>query len=283
MSRTLLLGVTILLASGAGACVVAANDGSSSKTTTTSGAGGGSNTTPEGLPCDVSDMLAASCTSCHSDPPQNGAPNALLTYSDLTAPSKTNPALSMAEASLARMQATSAPMPPQGATADEIAVLQKWVDAGMPQGSCDTTNPPPDTAFSGPLTCTSGKTWSSGKGSSMDPGMHCNKCHNLYGGGTVYPTGHEPDRCYGVNGSANTDVKVRITGADGKSVDLPVTATGNFILNTSVKKPYTAKVISSKGERPMLTPQTNGDCNLCHTANAGGNGTTSPGRIVVPY
>jgi hypothetical protein len=274
------LVIAMVLSALGGACVVQASPTGGKK----GGTGGGEpNATASGLPCDVTDVVDASCTSCHSDPPQNGAPNALLSYDDFMAPSKTNPSITMAEASLQRMKDAASPMPPQGAPADQIAVMQKWVDAGMPQGTCDTTNPPPDMAFSGSLTCTSGKTWSSGKGASMDPGMHCNKCHNIPFAGTVYPTGHEPDRCYGINGSTMSDVKVRLTGADGHSVEVGVGPTGNFYLTSSLKKPYTAAVVSSKGERVMQTPQTNGDCNLCHTALAGGNGSTSPGRIVVPY
>lgn len=278
MSRTLQLGFVLSFAAIGGACVVQATDGSGGKKGT-----GGAVSTTESLPCDVSDVVNASCTSCHSDPPQNGAPTPLLTYSDFTAPSKTNPAVSMAEASLARMQDATSPMPPGGAPADQIAIMQKWIDAGMPQGSCDTTNPPPDPAFTSPLTCSSGKTWPvNSTGSRMYPGVSCNKCHNFSGpAGTVYPTGHEPDRCYGINGNQMSDVIVRITGSDGKVQNLHPSDTGNF-RGTSVKKPYTATVISSAGERPMLTPQTDVDCNKCHSAMGNGAGSTAPGRIVIP-
>jgi glycerol uptake facilitator-like aquaporin len=40
----------------------------------------------------------------------------LETYADLTAPAKTNPAVTVAALSLTRMQWTSAPMPPRGNT-----------------------------------------------------------------------------------------------------------------------------------------------------------------------
>ena len=43
--------------------------------------------------------------------------------------------------------------------------------------------------------------------------------------------------------------------------------------------PYRAKVVVGGRERVMLTPQTNGDCNACHT-QAGAEG--APGRIIVP-
>src|SRR5687768_8145979 len=41
---------------------------------------------PTGLPCEVDELLAKRCRSCHSNPPM--APMALVTYEDLAAPSK---------------------------------------------------------------------------------------------------------------------------------------------------------------------------------------------------
>jgi mono/diheme cytochrome c family protein len=38
------------------------------------------------LPCDVSAVLEAKCQSCHTSPPQNGAPFPLRSYEDLVAP-----------------------------------------------------------------------------------------------------------------------------------------------------------------------------------------------------
>jgi hypothetical protein len=43
--------------------------------------------------------------------------------------------------------------------------------------------------------------------------------------------------------------------------------------------PFRAKVVADGRERVMLMPQTNGDCNACHT-ESGKNG--APGRIVLP-
>ncbi len=284
MSRALYLVGAVAVAALAGSCTVVQSDGAKPKPV--------ENTTPEGLPCAVSDVLAASCTSCHSDPPTAGAPTALLTYSNLTAPSKADPSITMAEESLVRMQNVASPMPPDGsAAADQIAAFQQWVDAGLPQGSCDTLNSP-DPTFLGQSVCSTATKWTSGnQGSSrMNPGMACNKCHkatNVFtydAAGTIYATGHEPDRCNGLNGKTSTDVIIRVNGSDGKSYDAHPNAAGNFyFFNVGLKKPYTAKVISSKGERVMSQEQTNGDCNLCHTEQAGGNNTASPGRIAIPY
>jgi hypothetical protein len=54
---------------------------------------------------------------------------------------------------------------------------------------------------------------------------------------------------------------------------------GNFSSSTTIRLPYTAKVIANGAERAMGTPQTNGDCNACHTQAGTMN---APGRIVVP-
>ena len=85
------------------------------------------------LPCDVSDMLAARCQSCHSAEPQFGAPMPLVTRADLLAEAVSGSG-SVAEVSVARMQSEQRMPPPpnEPASAGEIAVLQQWIDAGHP-------------------------------------------------------------------------------------------------------------------------------------------------------
>jgi hypothetical protein len=97
--------------------------------------------------------------------------------------------------------------------------------------------------------------------------------------GTLFPTGHEPDDCNGISGAAS-GAKVVITDANGTDHELAPNDVGNFFFNGSIPKPYTAKVVSDAGERLMVTPQQDGDCNKCHTA-AGAGG--APGRVVVPF
>lgn len=167
--------------------------------------------------------------------------------------------------------------------------------AGGDGGSSSSGDP-----FSGASVCTSEQTWTLGEDVSdpmrpqMHPGEACNACHAtaepldpppiFLVAGTVYPTGHEPGECYGVDGTAQTDIVVQVTDSQGQSYDLPVNATGNFMLEgVPFVPPYTAKVISAKGERPMYAPQTSGDCNACHTEQGGGAGSAAPGRIVVPW
>jgi hypothetical protein len=274
-----------------GACSVNLVDGGAGGKKSSTAAG-----TATGLPCDLADVINSKCASCHSDPPTAGAPTPLLTVSDLQAPAKTNPSVTMAVQSVTRMQAMSAPMPPAGGATDtDVAAFQNWIDSGYAAGDCNGMSNP-DPAFTGMSVCTSNKFWPKtnyGGDETMQPGLACNFCHKtikplnpppqFQAAGTVYPTGHEPDLCYGVNGSKMTDLIVHIVGADGVDHALHPNTTGNFAFKGSLKLPYTAKVVSSKGERVMSEPQTVGDCDLCHTDAAGGNNSTAAGRIVIPY
>jgi hypothetical protein len=126
--------------------------------------------------------------------------------------------------------------------------------------------------------CTSTTNYTGGNGPTMRPGGACRGCHAFSVSGTIYPTAHEPSNCNGVNGS--TGVRVVITGANGQTLTLTPSAAGNFYSNTAVGASFTAKVTSTAGgSRSMLTMQTSGDCNGCHT-QTGASG--APGRIMAP-
>ena len=131
--------------------------------------------------------------------------------------------------------------------------------------------------------CPSGIKWIFGAlfGSDlMEPGLACIDCHSKKGpkftiAGTVYPGFHTVDTCNGV-----ASIKVEITGNDGKVVTLTTNAVGNFHGTDAIAMPFTARVIDGSGnDRKMFGPQTNGDCNICHT-QTGTNG--APGRIHAP-
>jgi len=127
--------------------------------------------------------------------------------------------------------------------------------------------------------CTSGVRWTGGNNFNMRPGEPCFNCHGNYAiQGTVYPTGHEPNDCNGVNGTT-TGAQVVITDANGTMRTLAVNGVGNFETTTNIPTPFRAKVVYQGRERVMNTPQTSGNCNSCHTQN--GNGS-APGRIVLP-
>jgi len=257
--------------------------------------------------CSLQQTLRTRCVSCHSNPPVNGAPMPLITYADLIAPARSNPARRVADVALTRMQDPVSPMPPAPApraTAAEIGTLSNWIAAGSPAvcipgtGGTDaggvTGNPPPPPPPP-PVVCTSGQRWTGGNTGSplMHPGVACLSCHSGTGGGgedgdeapplwtiagTVYPTVREPNDCNGVNGTT-AGVQVIVTDAAGRVLTLPVNTSGNFYTNAAVTFPFHARVVRGGVVRMMTAAQSSGNCNGCHTQD-GANG--APGRIVVP-
>ncbi len=104
---------------------------------------------PSGLPCAVSTVLTARCTSCHAESPRFAAPMPLVTLDDLRAPSRDDPTRPVHDLVIDRMLDEWRPMPPPPqppADEAEIAVLRAWVDAGAPAGEAcqgDDVPPPP--------------------------------------------------------------------------------------------------------------------------------------------
>lgn len=248
-----------------------------------------------GLPCDVANVLSTHCVSCHGAVPSGGATTSLTSYANLVADSAAHPGQTQVERSIARMHDTTSPMPPRPAAAvpaAEIAILEAWVTAGTPMGSCTGPTDP----FDVPPMCTSGATWNYPTGDvsrslrpSMFPGRACLSCHQsereaFYGAGivagTVFPSGHEPDNCNG-GPTGGGPVDVEIIGADGVVTHLTPNSVGNFYTTRRVATPYTARVTQDGRERVMVTPQTNGDCNSCHTQDGAGT-PPAPGRILLP-
>jgi len=207
----------------------------------------------------------------------------MTTYEQLMAPSMSAPSLTVAQLSVQRMKDANAPMPPGGGSASDIAVLEAWLAAGAPAGTC-TTPVAGNGSYGGPSVCTSGTFWTGGdeESSSMHPGAACVSCHSQRGegprgiAGTVFPTAHEPDDC---NGTPGTGITVVITDATGKEFSLRVNGAGNFYSKGRIASPYTARVVSGSKTRVMKTPQTSGDCNSCHSE---GGTSGAPGRIIAP-
>lgn len=236
--------------------------------------------TTRGLPCDVATFVQQHCAECHGSPPRAGALTTLTSRDELVAPYEGRP---LAVVSLERMHDAVTPMPTEGLLAEsEFAAFTKWVDDGMPEGSCSSVTGAPDIE----LTCTSASFWTEGDDEGdeqMTPGKACISCHVEEGddaplfsaGGTVYPTLHEPDNCLGTMPSPT---QVILTGADGKKHTLAVNRAGNFMSETRIALPYTATVVRDGKTRTMKAAQNDGDCNGCHTAEGG----EAPGRIVAP-
>jgi hypothetical protein len=265
----------------------------------------------DGLPCDVAELVSKKCSSCHGVPPQNAAPQSLMTLAHFTAPSALDPQATYAQRSLVRMKQTAAPMPPAYApqlTPQELDAFERWVTAGAPAGTCET-DPDAGLGFDAgppPLTCLSNTfaprptTLAPNGGDEMAPGLACNSCHrggnfqeqNPFGAlgmtrtydaaGTVYGSPNEKDLCVSSVGDAGLVVEI-IDSTGTVALSLPVGASGNFHgslpLDAGVKLPYTARVVRGAVSRTMTTPQTEGDCNTCHTEYGR---EEAPGRIVAP-
>lgn len=284
MDRTAFISAAIALAA-ASACYTGASVDLNARpngTDPSQSTDGTSSAVAGDLPCDLAQFLADNCTTCHGQPPSGGAPNRLMTWDDLAAPSKGDPSVDEATLALQRMQDTTRPMPPSGnLPAATIAIFQSWMSGGRPKGTCGGVT------SSDPV-CTSNHIARGEESYTMAPGEACIACHAQGEGprfviaGTVYPTAHEPADCWGASSTANGPIDVVITDATGKSFTLPANSAGNFTLSArsaSIALPYTAKVVSGGKTRAMNTPQKDGDCNGCHT-DTGAN--SAPGRVMAP-
>lgn len=261
--------------------------------------GGGPSCATDAMPPVIQSMLTSKCIACHGATPLPGA-SSFVTLASLKAPSRSDPTKTNAAMMLTRIQSTTAPMPPAGgtlATAAEISALRDWIAASYPGVPCAAGSdggitgaggsgvvPPLPDPFGVGSICTSKTLWTRGENAAMNPGMACVNCHRSSGeapifaiAGTLYATGHEPDNCNGSNGTSGA--RVVITGADGTVLTLTPNAAGNFSSQAAVRMPYHAKVTFMGRERLMISTQTNGDCNACHTQTGA---SLAPGRIVLP-
>jgi mono/diheme cytochrome c family protein len=285
-------------ASGNGTSASSNGDGNGNNTTNGSeGSSGVSTQAAEGLPCEVDQIITKNCVGCHGSPLRSGAPMALLNHADFVTQSRSKPDQKVGDLVSARMQDSSAPMPPSGLLAQsDQEVIANWAKAGFPKGTCGSpsgtgtgpTPPPPPPE----VICSSNQFWTSKKKSpNMNPGLACISCHSNVNqregkeeapeliGGTVYPTLYEQDKCLGFSGGG----AVIVTDANGKVLTLPIGPTGNFSASKedtgAFKFPLTAKVVVGEKERAMNHKPMTGDCNSCHT-ETGKNG--APGRIMAP-
>jgi hypothetical protein len=107
--------------------------------------------TGSALPCDVANVLSASCGTCHGASPAYGAPMPLATLPDLRAPARSDPSRKVYELVASRTHDAARPMPqPPNARLDATsqAILDEWISAGAPGTSavCPAPKPPWDAA-----------------------------------------------------------------------------------------------------------------------------------------
>lgn len=306
MTRTWMGSATLAFLVGAGCTAptgLNVTGGTGSGTSTGGSTGTGTIGGDSGIPCDVAAILTAHCTACHSNPPVAGATGPMLTHADLTAPAKSAAGKTIAELAIDRMKGTIKPrMPPlpgPAVPAADIATFEAWVTAGLPKGMCGADGGAPDPTFQGSPTCPSGSYGpllnhdnipdSPVVRGNMDPGQPCVSCHanpqqggpQLQIAGTVFPTGKVLDLCLPPASVSLTQAQVVITDANGGIHTLAVTSAGNFWTADGdvISTPFAAKVVYQGKERVMVTPQTSGDCNACHTANGA---QKAPGRVTLP-
>ncbi len=234
---------------------------------------------PGDIPCDVASAILI-CQSCHGTTPAAGAPMSLVSRADLMADSPQYPGQTEAQRAVARMQGNPSIMPPAPASPSpqtDIDAINAWIAAGYPAGTCGGYT----------SVCTSGIAGTTNESQSMRPGEACISCHSSQGDGpietfmgTVFPTLHEPNDCVGASSADYSGVQVIMIDAKGQEFTLTPNSGGNFLGSPgSFTMPFTAKVTYQGREIAMTTPQTNGDCNSCHT-ELGANG--APGRIHLP-
>jgi hypothetical protein len=99
----------------------------------------------EGLPCDVAQVLAAKCQTCHRRPPLFGAPMPLLSLADSRAPSPTGQGLIWESM---RAKVSKGLMPPPTTPTGPLSPAEKdtllaWLNAGAPAGA-DACTPAAD-------------------------------------------------------------------------------------------------------------------------------------------
>ncbi len=90
----------------------------------------------QGLPCELTAMLAQRCGLCHGTPLSGGAQFALDTRDQLLAISPGFGGQTQAMRSLARMRQGTMPPVPGTISAAETEILNRWLTAGSPGGAC---------------------------------------------------------------------------------------------------------------------------------------------------
>jgi hypothetical protein len=295
------LGVAIAVGCGTGGGVDTSGVGASSSSGGEAGVAPTGATLAGDIPCDVAEIMSRSCTSCHTDPPNGGAKVPLTKRAHFLAPAVTDASKNVGVLSVERMKDTRKPMPPDGVLpASDVAIVEKWVAAGMPDGQCASPPGLGKSPYDTPRDiCTSDTFWTRGEAESADmlPGEVCNDCHvkrrhpNISSiGGTVYPTAHEKDKCNG--GPSVAGAEVVFTDVDGKELRRTKvrSPSGNFYEKPSV---FTLPAAGAKvyveqagKKRHMSAVVKDGDCNKCHTMDGSGADASdpnkAPGRIMLP-
>ncbi len=265
--------------------------------------------------CEVQPVVQAQCGACHGVNPVSGAPR-LTTAAELSASSPAGGTMLDRSITRMETQPVSAAMPPNlGGAPSDIALFKAWRanalapcnpntgggggsntggGSGATGGGSGTTGGGTGATGggggSGPVmtTCASNLTWQVTHASPgfiapppLSPKLHTMKHKGPLEGfmGTVYPALHEAPLCMVSTVPSGVTVEILdMAGTVRRTFTISAFSDGNFHGGTvGSPSPYRARVkLNGVVKSEMLTAQTNGDCNSCHTAQ-GAQG--APGRI----
>jgi hypothetical protein len=222
------------------------------------------------IPCDVATVLAAKCISCHSDPPIDNSLSGLVTFADLVARAKEDPTKNEAELSIARMQSTTAPMPPAAlmtpATAAEITVLQNWVAAGFPSGTQCAGDAGPSGVATNVFAGATAFALGTEVNGHHNPGQNCLSHHHngeFSIAGTVFDA----------NGNGLAGAEVRVVDSKGVTNIMYSGSNGNFFTKGGTTLTVGAHAgARNAGATTLMISAASGACNSCHTTG----GVTTP-------
>ncbi|HVU03277.1 MAG TPA: carboxypeptidase-like regulatory domain-containing protein [Polyangiaceae bacterium] len=250
--------------------------GSGGAGATNAGSGGGSTVTAStGLPCDVATYFAQKCTMCHGEPPIPSALAPLVTIDDLKATAKEDPTKNEAELSLARMKDTTSPMPPGAPpSAADVAILEGWINAGYPAGTCGTgasgdggvVAAPPPSVFDGapPFQSNLGDR-------AHNAGQDCMSCHT--NGSDEAPRFAFGGTLYDPQGNPVAGAEVRLVDANGNAKSVYTASNGTFFAQGgSFAGPAHVGVRTATDSEDMFTALQSpggGACSSCHCSGTG--------------
>lgn len=111
-----------------------------------------------------------------------------------------------------------------------------------------------------------------GEGAEMLPGSDCLVCHKS-GGGEAPPWTVGGTIFADIDGTAAADkVVIRVTDADGKTIEIESNRVGNFYSADRLTPPFTAEVEANGTVKSMSSSITTGACGSCHTCDGAAAG-----------
>ncbi len=121
----------------------------------------------------------------------------------------------------------------------------------------------------------------SGEGANMLPGADCLACHQE----GLMPREDEASKWYTVAGTVFSDLAgttgessalVRVTDANGTTVEMTSSSAGNFYSRTALTPPLTAEVEVGGNVQAMASSVDTGACNSCHRCDGAAGGKLHP-------